>query len=253
MDTSRRATRYDFFKLIVAIILLILFFMLNRRATPQSPTAISTLTSVPMLFGNTQPTTLPTSSTSLSLTSTSVPLPSLTGTNAAISTQTPLLSLTPTTVSARTIPPLSSPTETSAAISTQTPLLSPTLTNVAESTTTSLASPTATPMTSSTPTPIAEIPVVSACDAASSRSRLQKGMNAIILRRLNFRSSPGIQNNWLLTNIPGTRVEVVGRPECVPHAAGAYVWWQIKLPDGQIGWSAEASRRGAFYFLEPAP
>jgi hypothetical protein len=32
---------------------------------------------------------------------------------------------------------------------------------------------------------------------------------------------------------------------------GAYIWWQIKLPDGQIGWSAEASQQGAFYFMEP--
>jgi hypothetical protein len=75
-------------------------------------------------------------------------------------------------------------------------------------------------------------------------------MNATILHRLNFRSSPGIQNNWLLTNIPGTKVEVIGGPVCLPHFIGAYVWWQIKLPNGQIGWSAEASLRGAFYFME---
>jgi hypothetical protein len=77
------------------------------------------------------------------------------------------------------------------------------------------------------------------------------GMNATILRRLNFRSSPGIRNNWLLTNIPGTRAEVVGGPECVPHFNGAYLWWQIKLPDGRIGWSAEGSVHGTFYFMEP--
>jgi len=76
-------------------------------------------------------------------------------------------------------------------------------------------------------------------------------MNATILRRLNFRSSPGIGDNWLLTNIPNTRVEIVGGPECVPHFTGAYVWWQIKLPNGQIGWSAEASMLGAFNFIEP--
>ena len=253
MDTSRRVTRYDFFKLIVAIILLILFFMLNRKGTPQSPRLISTSLPAPSTTLGVSQTTVPASSTSLSLTSTSLPLLSPTGTKAAISTQTPLLSPTPMTVSTQTVTPLSSQTETSAAISTQTPLPSPTITNIAESTATSLASPTATPMTSSTPTSIAEIPVVSACDLASSHSRLQTGMSAIILRRLNFRSSPGIQNNWLLTNIPGTRVEVVGGPECMLHTAGAYVWWQIKLPDGQIGWSAEASQGGAFYFIEPAP
>jgi hypothetical protein len=76
-------------------------------------------------------------------------------------------------------------------------------------------------------------------------------MNATILRRLNFRASPGIRNNWLLTNMPGTKVQVIAGPECIPHFTGAYLWWQIKLPDGQIGWSAEASLHGPFYFMEP--
>jgi hypothetical protein len=78
-------------------------------------------------------------------------------------------------------------------------------------------------------------------------------MKAVVLRRLNFRSSAGIGDNWLLTNLPGTRVEVVGGPDCQPHRTGAYIWWQIKLPDGQIGWSAEASQFGSFYFMEPSP
>jgi hypothetical protein len=86
-----------------------------------------------------------------------------------------------------------------------------------------------------------------------SRSRLQVGGSAKILRRLNFRSSPGIQNNWLQTNIPGTQVEVIDGPVCLPHFIGAYVWWQIRLPDGRIGWSAEASLLGRFYFMEPNP
>jgi hypothetical protein len=76
-------------------------------------------------------------------------------------------------------------------------------------------------------------------------------MNVTILLRLNFRSSPGIGANWLRTNLPGTRAQVIGGPECLPHFIGAYVWWQIKLPDGQIGWSAEASQSGSFYFMEP--
>jgi len=77
-------------------------------------------------------------------------------------------------------------------------------------------------------------------------------MNATILRRLNFRSSPGIQNNWILTNIPNTKVEVIGGPTCTRYKnGGTYLWWQIKLPNGQIGWSAEASAFGKFYFMEP--
>jgi hypothetical protein len=203
MDASRHATGYDLFKLIVAILLLILFFLLNRRPTPQSSPLISTL--------NVKSTIVPVSSTSISLTSTSVPILIPTATNIAVSTQTPLLSQTVTDV----------------------------------------AGPGTTPLPSSTSTPISGTSAATACDAASSHSRLQAGMSAIILRRLNFRSSPGIQNNWLLTNNPSTKVEVIGGPECIPHSIGAYVWWQIKLPDGQIGWSAEASQQGMFYFMEP--
>jgi len=77
-------------------------------------------------------------------------------------------------------------------------------------------------------------------------------MKATILRRLNFRSSPGIRNNWIKTNLPGTRVDILGGPECTLYKnGGAYLWWRIELPDGQIGWSAEASAFGRFYFMEP--
>jgi hypothetical protein len=78
-------------------------------------------------------------------------------------------------------------------------------------------------------------------------------MNAVIQRRLNFRSSPGIMDNWILTNIPGTQVEVVGGPTCTRYQNGvAYLWWQIKLPNGSVGWSAEASASGMYYFMEPS-
>ena len=77
-------------------------------------------------------------------------------------------------------------------------------------------------------------------------------MRATITRYLNFRSSPGIANNWIWTNVPGTQVEIIGGPECTQYqGGGSYMWWQIKLPDGREGWSAEASASGTFYFLEP--
>jgi len=102
------------------------------------------------------------------------------------------------------------------------------------------------------PTPIIEIPSEPEVCAAVSRSQLQTGMKVIIQRRLNFRSSPGIMNNWMLTNLPGTQVEVIGGPACTRYQnGGAYLWWQIKLPNGLTGWSAEASAFGSFYFMEP--
>lgn len=78
-------------------------------------------------------------------------------------------------------------------------------------------------------------------------------MNAIIQRRLNFRTYPGLFNNLILTNDPGVEVEVVGGPACTRYQhGGAYLWWEIKLPNGLVGWSAEASAFGAFYFMLPA-
>jgi len=97
-----------------------------------------------------------------------------------------------------------------------------------------------------------EIPSEQNICEAISRSQLQVGMKATIVRQLNFRSSPGILYNWILTNNPNTQVEIVGGPTCTRYQnGGAYLWWQIKLPNGLIGWSAEASAFGAFYFMEP--
>lgn len=228
MDASRGAPGYDVFKSIVAIILLILFFVLLRMPLPQSllpePTAsppAAAIASDPTSTPVTKPTSLPETSTPISSQATESPTPS----------PTEMLTLTPTAAS------LPSPTGTSVDAPSETPLLAPTSTPEAEATSTS---------TAGTPAP------VTACETAASRSRLEQEMSATILRRLNFRSSPGIRDNWLRTNIPGTSVEVVGGPECLPYYTGAYVWWQIRMPDGEIGWSAEGSVHGSFYFMEPS-
>ncbi|MCI0550716.1 MAG: SH3 domain-containing protein, partial [Anaerolineae bacterium] len=164
------------------------------------------------------------------------PLP-LTGTVAPASSTFPASTETPTSTA---IPPTNSPTPSP----TSPP---PTVTS------TPTIAPTIPPVTETLPTPIVEIPSEPEVCAAVSRSQLQVGMQAIIQRRLNFRTSPGIMNNWIKTNLPGTPVEVIGGPECTRYKnGGAYLWWQIRLPDGQIGWSAEASAFGAFYFMEPA-
>lgn len=268
MDSSRRPTGYDLFKAVVAILLLTLFFLLNQGRATQAPTFISTL--VPTSSKTpaqtegvdplgTGPTTTLASATAPVLIS--PPVEIQTATKAVISTLVPLPSPVTTNPSTLTVPSVPSPTEpdlviatptaTNISVPTTTPLPSPTATAVAGSTATQPVSPTATATSISTPAPAT--PVASACEAAASRSRLQAGGSATILRRLNFRSSPGIQDNWLLTNLPGTRVEVIGGPECVPQFNGAYVWWQIKLPNGQVGWSAEAPQYGSFYFMEPIP
>jgi len=145
------------------------------------------------------------------------------------------------------------PTPT-AASPTQTPI--PPTTSIPSETPTQIPtaalSPTDVPTDEPLPTPIVEIPSEPEDCAAYSRSQLQVGMKAIIQRHLNFRSYPGLFNNLILTNTPGTEVEVIGGPACTRYQqGGAYLWWQIKLSDGSTGWSAEASAFGAFYFMEP--
>ena len=157
-------------------------------------------------------------------------------TSAATSTPLPP---TPTTASSTStpLPPVTTPE----------PSATPTLT------TTAVPSPTAAVTDEPLPTPVVEIPSDPEACAAYSRSQLQVGVKATIQRRLNFRSYPGLFNNLILTNDPGTEVEIVGGPACTRYqGGGAYLWWQIRLPDGSIGWSAEASAFGAFYFMEPA-
>ncbi len=81
--------------------------------------------------------------------------------------------------------------------------------------------------------------------------RLTVGGSAKVLTNLNLRRSPGIADNWILTMPAGTVVEVIGGPQCLPYGDGAYRWWEVRLPDGQTGWAAEAPIHGTGYFLEP--
>ncbi|HET9909289.1 MAG TPA: SH3 domain-containing protein [Anaerolineales bacterium] len=241
MDTSTRAPRYDLFKLVVAILLLLLFICLLLWIPANAPLP-STPTSTPFLLTET-PTA---DETSTSAPPTDLPPPSPSSTSGAATSTPPAdpsATQTATVSASRTATP--------------TPFSEPTSTFTAE------PSPTQIVTLTSTGTPASELTATEAteteeppsgaytCESALSRSRLQVGGDATILRRLNFRSSPGIQNNWLRTNLSGTKVEVLDGPVCLPFSRGAYVWWQIRLPDGQVGWSAEISLLGRFYFMEP--
>ena len=81
--------------------------------------------------------------------------------------------------------------------------------------------------------------------------RLQPSDQARTLVNLNLRSSPGIKDNWMLTNIAQTQLTIVGGPVCVIQEGGAYWWWEVENPSGLRGWSAEAHQGGGYYFLEP--
>ncbi len=61
---------------------------------------------------------------------------------------------------------------------------------------------------------------------------------------LRLRDAPG--GAWLQDLANGTVVTVIGGPQCVD----TYAWWQLRLADGTMGWSAEGDPDE--YFLEPA-
>ncbi len=100
------------------------------------------------------------------------------------------------------------------------------------------------------PTPVETATASVKCSLAMP-ARLTSGGSATILRYLYLRSTPGIGNSVIQTMKPGEQVEVLGSPTCLPYGEGAYLWWQVKLPDGNVGWLAEGSFIRQLYFLEP--
>lgn len=137
------------------------------------------------------------------------------------------------------------PTETATPMHTGMPTLiaSPTWT---PSPTASLT-PTVTPSKTYTPTSTTTPDI---CSLAL-ESRLGIGMVARVRTNLNFRVSPGIDQTLILTNIVNTRLEIIGGPVCTPYLNKAYMWWEVRRPDGSTGWSAEGSATSRNYFLEP--
>jgi hypothetical protein len=84
-------------------------------------------------------------------------------------------------------------------------------------------------------------------------SRLSVGQTARVLQRLNMRTEASIDASLIQTNPTNTQVEIIGGPVCTPVGDRAYLWWQIRLPDGSEGWSAESQLNSPSYFLEPIP
>jgi len=124
-------------------------------------------------------------------------------------------------------------------------------------------SPTAQPTPTTAPTPTPETTTAAAptpqtgpanpdCPGAAV-SRIKVGDRVRVLTHLNLRRDPALNGAWILTHLTGTELEVIGGPGCTHIGQLAYQWWQVRRPDGKEGWSAEASLRGQFYFLEPIP
>lgn len=239
------APSYDRFKLIITVILAIIILLMLLRgcainATPASPAeqiASPITTEEPVLPPDSTVTDSPSHATE---TFTSSPIePTVSATlieptaTSASSDATPTASVEPASVE---------PTAT--VVATETPAS-------AETTPTSSpdsagAEPTATVVAAETPAS----GETASCNT-SSPSRLAVGQGARVLQRLNLRSDASINATIINTNPTGTQVEVIGGPICTPVGERAYLWWQIRLPDGTEGWSAETPLNQSGYFLEP--
>jgi hypothetical protein len=66
-----------------------------------------------------------------------------------------------------------------------------------------------------------------------------------------MRREASIDATIIQTNATKTQVEIIGGPVCTPVGDRAYLWWQIRLPGGAEGWSAESPLNEASYLLEP--
>jgi hypothetical protein len=115
--------------------------------------------------------------------------------------------------------------------------------------------PLPTPTLSLTPVPTESIPTSDPNACPSSPTRIQVGDRVRVLSWLNFRTGPGRHWPIIQTNISGTVMEVVGGPVCTirntAEGTKAYLWWKVRMDNGQEGWSAEAPLIDPIYFLEP--
>lgn len=108
-------------------------------------------------------------------------------------------------------------------------------------------SPAATPTSETTSTPDPN-----ACPA--NPTRIKAGDRVKVLDWLNFREGPGLNYRIWRTNRPGAQMDVIGGPVCVVKGDDpprAYLWWNVRMENGEEGWSAEAPLNFPNYFMEP--
>lgn len=146
----------------------------------------------------------------------------------AMMTSTPsVLTETPTQVTDSAAPtqPASEPTPT--------PSLTPTYTPVPPLT--------ATPNTTPPPDPLAQC-------ADAPQQGLQVDDQVYVctqVDRLTLREAPRRNSDEVLLMDPGTALTIVDGPAC----ADAWLWWQVKTTDGEIGWVAEGGDETDPYFI----
>lgn len=150
----------------------------------------------------------------------------------------PTVTLEPTTIHATTA--VLAPSSTNTPTHSPTPLPTHTTTSAPVE-----ASPTLTP----TPTQ----PGIEGNCSLAIPSRLTVGMRAEVISYVYLRTDPGTNKPIQITLLPGNLLDVIGGPVCLPYNNGMHRWWNVRLANGIIGWSAEGPLRGTEYFLSPLP
>ncbi len=99
-------------------------------------------------------------------------------------------------------------------------------------------------------------PASDVLECPSKPTRIRVGSAVRVASWLYFRAAPGLGKPILLTNKPGTEMDVIGGPLCTQfddEPPKAYLWWNLRMKNGREGWSAEAPLNSPGYFLEPLP
>jgi len=137
------------------------------------------------------------------------------------------------------------------------PTLTSTPTPLPTSTEPALIEPTPTESASAeTVVPTEPIPASDPKECPTAPTRIQDGDNVRVVSWLYFRTGPGLNSPIQHTNKPGTEMGVIGGPVCTTRSKTdddlkAYLWWNVRMKNGQEGWSAEAPLNFPNYFLEP--
>jgi len=214
-DGSRYAPGYDLFKLIVAVILTIILILLLLQESRLRYAALSLTVTASSL---TERAVLPTMTSPPLTVSTSTPLPPPTSTELVPTQSTPVESTPTESIATEPVPTEQSP-----------------------------------PIES---IPTEQVPASDPNQCPANPTRLQAGAAVRVLDWLNFRTGPGLHYEIQRTNRPGTELEVIGGPICTARGGDpprAYLWWNVRMENGQEGWSAEAPLNFPNYFLEPNP
>lgn len=95
-------------------------------------------------------------------------------------------------------------------------------------------------------TPATFTPIPIECSGApTTRLALNRQIEVVSRQTVRVRETPNLQGELVLNISRGEVVTTVDGPVC----SDGFIWWQIQLEDGTLGWIAEGS--SSQYFVEP--